>query len=229
MKGIPSTFLKYKNICLGFVFVVSFIVIILIFPQLFILFGKTLNKYSKGITALSVILAVILGSSWLDTSKKKMRGKLDYDIARKYLKSVLKLRDAIKIARNPFVPVEEMQCALEKYGFKRDEYENKEKVNRSVYSLRWDKVQETWTDLEAILLEAEISWGDEATKIQNDLNKLIKNLRSAIWLFINDSEAIKIGDKNYKLIFGTYDVDDDFSVRIDNEIERIRNFLKRYL
>jgi len=222
-------FLKYKKICCAVVFIVFSVAIIFVFPQPFVLIGETLNKYSDGITALSAILAVIFGSSWLDTSKKKMKGKLDYDIARKYLKGVLKLRDAIKIVRNPFIPVGEMQSALEKNGFKGNEYEDKEKTNRSVYSLRWNKVQEAWTNLEEILTEAEISWGDEAVKIQNDLNQLVRELRGAIWLFVNASEDIKTNDENFKLIYGTYDRGDDFSVKVDKEVEKIRDFLKQYL
>jgi hypothetical protein len=230
MKKIFQCFNFQKKYYCGFILIIIFTVVLYFFPGLFIATGDILNKYSEAIIALSAILGVLFGSSWLDTSKKKMKGKLDYDIARKYLKGVLKLRDAIKIVRNPFIPVGEMQSALEKNGFKGDEYENKEKVNRSVYSLRWNKVQEAWTNLEEILTEAEISWGDEAVKIQNDLDKLVRELRSVIWLFVNYSDSFhKQYDKNSKLLYGSYDTEDVFSVKVDAEINKIRDFLKRYL
>jgi hypothetical protein len=78
------------------IFVIIFGFIIYFFSKPFILIGNTLNQYSQGIIALTAILGLLFGQSWLDTSKKKMKGKLDYDVARKYLKMVLQLRDAIK-------------------------------------------------------------------------------------------------------------------------------------
>ena len=134
MKKILQCLNSQKNYYRGFISVLFFIAVIYFYPKPFTVIGEILNTYSQGILALSGILGVIFGSSWLDTSKKKMRGKLDYDIARKYLKCVLRLRDAIKIVRDPFISIGEMQSALEKNGFKGEEHENKEKVNRSVYS-----------------------------------------------------------------------------------------------
>lgn len=229
MKKILQCFNFQQKYSCGIILIIIFIVVLYFSPELFITTGDILNKYSEAIIALSAILGVLSGSSWLDTSKKKMKGKLDYDIARKYLKGVLNLRDAIKIIRNPFIPVGEMQSALEKYGFKGDEYENKEKVNRSVYSLRWNKVQEVWTSLEEILTEAEISWGDESVKIQNDLDKLVRELRSAIWFFINYPKDVKVNDENFKLIYGAYDINDEFASKINIEIDKIKDFLKQYL
>jgi len=218
-----------KIINCGFILTIFFVVIIYFFPQPFIIIGDTLNKYSEAIIALSVILGVIFGGSWLDTSKKKMKGKLDYDIARKYLKRILKLRDAVKIVRNPFITASEMQVALEKNGFKGSEYEDKEKANRSVYSLRWNKVQEAWTNLEEILTEAEISWGDEAVKVQNDLDMLIRELRSAIWLFVGYPDDFSKKEGGREILYGTHDENDNFAKKINTEIEKIRNFLKKYL
>ena len=218
-----------KNYC-GFILILFFTVLIYFYPKPFFAIGKNLNKYSQGILALSGILGITFGGSWLDTSKKKMRGKLDYDIARKYLKCTLRLRDVIKIVRNPFISIGEMQSALEKKGFKREEYEDKEKVNRSVYSLRWDTLQVARTNFEEILTEAEVSWGDKSVIVQNNLDQLINKLKGNIWLFINNPETFnKRIEERDKLLYGTYDDSDDFAKEIDVEIEKIREFLKQYL
>lgn len=212
-----------------FVLILIFILAIYLWPKFFIMAGDILNKYSEGIIALSAIFGVIFGSSWLDTSKKKMKGKLDYDIARKYLKGILKLRDAVKIVRNPFIPTEETMSALKRDGIEYNESSEIDK-NRSVYSARWNRVQEAWTNLEEILTEAEISWGEEAVKIQQDLDKLIRELRSIIWLFVNYPESFyKKSEENRKVIYGTHDENDEFAKKINTEIEKIRIFLKKYL
>lgn len=230
MEKILECFKFQKKYYCGFILILLSVGVIYFYPKSFVVIGEILNKYADAIIAISAILGVKFGSSWLDTSKKKMKGKLDYDIARKYLKGVLKIRDSIRIVRNPFIPVGEMQIALEKQGFKSDEYENKERVNRSVYSLRWNKIQEALTSFEEILIEAEISWGHEAVSIQKDLDKLIRELRSVVWLFINYSnDFYKKGIENHNLLYGTHDENDEFAKKINAEIEKIRNFLKKYL
>ena len=218
--------------CEKFYYFLSFLFFIFIFVKFFILIEELLsflNKYSEGMLALSAFLAVIFGAFGLDAWKKKLKGKTDYDIARQYLKLVLQLRDSLKLVRNSFIPLSEIKIALEKNGFDSEDYKNKEIANKSVYSLRWNKVQEAWTNLEAILVEAEISWGVEAINIQKELDQLVRKLRGAIWLFINYSENIKTNDEKFNLIYGTFDENDNFNIKIDKEIENIRNFLKHYL
>lgn len=229
MKKILQCFNFQKKYYCVFVFILIFIAIIYFYPEFFIAIGDVLNKYSEALIALSAILGVIFGSSWLDTSKEKMKGKLDTDIARNYLRGILKLRDAVKIVRNPFIPVEETISALKKDGLEYDKSSEIDK-NRSVYSARWNKVQEAWTNLEEILTEAEISWGEQAVKIQQDLDKHIRELRSIIWLFINFPDSYhKKGEKNDNLLYGTHNENDEFAKKINTEIEKIRTFLKKYL
>ena len=212
------------------IFVVLFVVFIFVFLKQFTLVLNYLNTYSSAVLALVAILGLISGKSWIDTSKDKIRGKLDNDIARKYLKTVLQLRDAVKIARNPFISIGEMQDALEKNGFNAEEYTDNKKVNRSVYSLRWGKIQESWTNFEEILIDAEVSWGDEALNIQKDLDLLIRKLRSIIWLYVNYPEDFgKKGQENSKILYGTHDESDNFAQDINKEIEKIRIFLKKHL
>lgn len=227
MRNIFKCF-KIKLCIIVYMFLL--IVIFFIFPKSFILVGNYLNDYSSAIVALVAILGLVFGQSWLDTSKEKMRGKLDNDIARKYLKMVLQLRDAVKKVRNPFIPIDEMRVALEKNGFKGDEYEDKVKVNRSVYSLRWNNVQEAWTSFEEILVEAEVSWGNEAVNIQKNLDMFIRELRSVLWLFVNYSKDFNSKwEENNKIIYGTHDENDEFAKKVNSEIEEIRKFLKKYL
>ena len=182
---------------------------------------------TNSITALAAIVVAgvaIYGVFW--EWKKQMRGKTDYEIARRYLKTVLQLRDAIKFVRNPFISIDEMQVALEENGFDSKEYEDKNKTNRAVYSLRWKKVTDTWTTLEAELIEAEVSWGKEAVEVQKSLDDLVRKLRGALWLYLNGD--VKGGFSENKLI---YDVgeDDKFSKKVLKAIEKIETYLKQHL
>lgn len=220
-----------KNKSSIFILLIVIIGLILIFPEILFCSLYILNVYSNAVLAIVAILALLFGQSWLNTSKKKMKGKLDYDIARKYFKRVLQLRDAIKIVRRPSVSVSEQQTAVEKKVFNDDKYEDdKVKTNRAVYSSRWDKIQEAWTNLEEILTEAEVSWGNEAVDVQKDLDMLIRKLRSVVWLFVNYPESFyKKWDENSGILYGTHNEDDEFAKKINSEIEKIRIFLKKHL
>jgi len=230
MKKFISNLLKFYKRHKLVIFLISLALLLVLFFKFIEMMLSFLNFYSDGITALSALLAAIFGISGVNIWKLKMKGKLDYDIARQYLKAILRLRDAIKIVRNPFIPVVEMQNALKEQEFNSEYYKDNEKVNRAVYSARWNKVQEAWTNLETILLEAEISWGVEAVKVQKKLDNLVRKLRSVIWLFINYPESYhKKGEENDKLLYDTHDINDGFSLEIEKEINEIKIFLERYL
>ena len=188
--------------------------------------AKLINTIANCITALStLIVALLAGYGVLWEWKKQMKGKTEYEIARRYLKTALQLRDAIKFVRNPFIPVGEMQSALKDNGLDSEEYKNREKTNRAVYSIRWKKVMEAQTNMEAELLEAEVSWGINAVNAQKKLNGLVLELRSALMLYLEESLEVK--DKDM-LIYDTGD-EDEFSKKVKIAIEEIEVFLKPYL
>ena len=118
-----------------------------------------LNTNSNAITAISAIIIAAFAIYGIREWKRQMKGKTNYEIARRYLKASLNLRNAILYVRNPFIPVSEMQEALKEHGLDSVEYSDHVKTNIAVYSRRWKKVQEAWTNLEAELLDAETSWG----------------------------------------------------------------------
>ncbi len=182
-----------------------------------------MDNISKIISSLSAIILTGVALYGLREWKRQLKGKTDYEIARRYLKAALQMRDAIKFVRNPFIWMSEMQAALKEHGFDSDEHENTKKTNRVVYSSRWKKVQEARTNLEAELLEAEVSWGAAAIDAQKNLDNLTKELFAALQLFLDGD--VKGNNTEYKLIYAVV-TEDEFSVKIDAAIEEIRNFLK---
>lgn len=185
------------------------------------------NFLPEFITAISTfVLAVmaIYGVFW--EWKKQIKGKTDYEIARRYLRSALKLRDAVKYVRNPFISVGEMIESLKKNGIDSEEYKDNQKTNRAVYSERWKKVLESLADLEAEVLEAEVSWGRSAVIAQDPLNKLIRELSTILRQFLDGySKEDKEGNE---LI---YDIgkNDEFNKKVNLAVEEIESFLKPYL
>lgn len=186
-----------------------------------------INIVTNIITALSA--AVVAGLAMYGVLwewKKQMKGKTEYEIARRYLKTALQLRDAMRFVRNPFISIEEMDKALKENGFSSDDYKDNQKTNRAVYSVRWKKIMEARTNMEAELLEAEVSWGIDAKKAQESLNKLVIELYISLKSYLEGH--IKIDEKGRELIYDLGE-EDEFSKKVTLSIKEIEDFLKPYL
>jgi len=179
------------------------------------------------ITAISAIIITILAVYGTREWKRQIKGKTNYEIARRYLKVSLNLRNAILYVRNPFIPTSEMQEALKESGLDSTEYMDRVKTNIAVYSRRWKKVQEAWTELEVELLDVEVSWGVDAVNFSTPLITLTKELFAALQMYL-DGYRQKIKDE---LIYnqGSLDEPDEFSKKVTEAIEKIKEFLKPHL
>lgn len=188
---------------------------------------KIINIISDLITAVSSLVIAglaVYGVLW--EWKKQMRGKTEYDIARRYLKTALQLRDAMRFVRNPFISLEEMETALKENGFSSEDYKDNQKTNRAVYSTRWKKIMEARTNMEAELLEAEVSWGIDARKAQESLNKLVIDLYISLKSYLDGHS--KMDEKGRELIYDLGE-EDEFSKKVASSIKEIEDFLKPYL
>jgi len=185
------------------------------------------NSLTDALTAFAALVAAGVAVYGIMQWKLQLRGKTDYEIARRYLRASLKVRDAMKFVRNPFIPPQEQQTALKEHGFNSEEDTGEtdhQKTNRAVYSLRWKKVIEAWTELEAELLEAEVSWGKEAIEAQKPLDDLVRKLRSVVTLFLRGNS--RPGEEDLIYDMGE---DDVFSQQVTTAIKKIEDYLKPYL
>jgi len=181
---------------------------------------------SDAITAISAIIIASLAVYGIREWKRQIKGKTNYEIARRYLKASLNLRNTILYVRNPFIFPNETEAALKEHGFEKEEIDN-HKINLAVYSRRWKKVQEAWSDLEAELLDAEVSWGSDPVNFSAPLIALTRELFVALQMYL-DGNRQKIQDE---LIYnhGSTDKPDEFSKKVTEAIDKIKEFLKPHL
>ena len=188
-----------------------------------------LNKIVSIINPLAIsivaIITAVVAVKGLNTWKRQMKGKTDYEVARRYLRSVYKTREAIKYVRSPFISPGEMKKSLEESGLadNKDLTEN-QKTNWAVYDARWKKVTEAKTEMDLESFEAEVSWGKDIMVAQKDLDDLIRKLYATVSMFLRGYN----GEKEDKII---YDIgeQDDFRKEIDEAIKKIQDYLKPYL
>lgn len=178
----------------------------------------------KIITTAAAAVGAYVALSGLSAWKKQLKGKTDYELARRYLRSVYKLRDAMRGVRNPFISSDEMFAALKDSGLEESDFENRQKTNRAVYARRWDRVVSATSDLEVELLEAEVSWGKEAVNIQSDLDANKRKLYSSVKMFL---EGHYLDDQDEMI----YDMGegDKFGEKVNAAVLKIEQYLKKFL
>ncbi len=181
---------------------------------------------SSIITTLATIAGFLLAVKGFSAWKDQLKGKTDYELARRYLRAVYKVRDAIKFVRNPFIPVEEMNAALKESGKESDV--NSQETSRVVYNLRWKKVNEAESDLKVELWEAEVSWGKEALQAEKDFHACIIKIFVALKMYLDFDNASERRKEDHDLI---YDLgkEDKFNIEVEQAIKKIEDYLAPHL
>src|SRR5436853_2066154 len=84
-------------------------------------------------------------------------------MARRLLKSVYKVRDAVKVVRNPWISVAETAWSIKEVGIsiEANDREYDLKSATAVYQTRWKELYQAISDLRLEAVEAKVSWGSE--------------------------------------------------------------------
>ncbi len=188
--------------------------------------GSPIQDVTSILSTLATIAGVVLAIIGFSTWKDQLKGKTNYDLARRYLRSVYRMRDAIKFVRNPFIPLSEIESSIKLSGINIDE--NDYRANQIVYNERWKKVIEAESDLKLERWEAEVSWGKQAIEIEKDFHQCIIELLTALTVYFDRDIEISMRGKYRDLI---YDVgeNDPFNKRMEQAILKIENFLSPHI
>lgn len=183
-------------------------------------------------TALSIFIGAIVAIIGLSTWRKQLKGESDYDLARRYLRAVYRIRDTAKHVGDSTIPFDEKTSVKEKEYKKIIKNTNKKDIDsfnneiiRIVYYERWKKYCKSVSDLDPVLLDAEISWGHEAVNIQEDFKKQVRQVYVS---FVIGNGGEKIDPKKH-VIYGPHGNKNDYNKAVSKSIKKIENYLKPYL
>lgn len=192
------------------------------------------------ITALATFTASVTAIVALRAWKKQLKGRTEYELARRLLRSVYRVRAEIEALRMPLIYIGEVQKVLKEAGItaEPDEKHYGGRAEALVYQSRWKRLHEALSDLQVELLEAEVSWGDEIIKSQGRLRECITslflNVYRRLWQ-IDSSRNYQVDEDTQKEIdrilyksISNPDVD-PFGDEIKGSIEHIEAYLKPFL
>lgn len=136
---------------------------------------------------LSAVFATIFAYIGLNTWRKELKGKAEYQLAKDVLKSVYKVRDAFKHVRHPAIFAYEYPEEMRDYSghLKREkDYEG----TLYVYEKRWQKMDEAFRELEEHHLDAQVEWGSEFQDVIVKLRSCRAELLVTIQQMLNEKK-----------------------------------------
>lgn len=132
------------------------------------------------ITGIAAGVAALVAAIGLSTWRTQLKGKTEYELARRTLRSVYRVRDEISRVRGPFISSGEVGVALTEAGIKDPKAPDGDRTAGAVYAKRWRGLTEAMSELEAESLEAEVLWGEEARAVQRGLRSCVGELYAAV-------------------------------------------------
>lgn len=194
-------------------------------------------KITDFAVAFASLIAAWVAVSGLSAWRHQLKGKTEYDLAKRILLGLFRYRDAIHGVRNPVMWGNEKPSPPEekRQHMTRDEIEYY--GTEQAYQKRWDRVTEQRASLYPELLEAEVIWGTELDERIKKINRLQGELKNAVrrHLELQDpkiderkKDAIeKYHNKKRDILYDeSFEESDEFSKDMLSEIQSIEEFLK---
>lgn len=202
--------------------------------------ASSISAVANSLTALAAVGAATVAALGLATWREQLKGRTQYDLARRMLRKTYRLREAVRAARSPMIFGGEMAVAAQETEEGQVEMwqgalDEKDDAVAAVYDRRWKRVAEIKSDLETDAFEAEALWGseqtDEALKPLRDfhgtlfalMGEHVMRLRGGI--HAPDAER---GRAIRRRFLGGSE-EDDLGNELDEAIKSVEEFLRPHL
>lgn len=202
--------------------------------------AATISAVADVLTAVGALGATVVAGLGLVTWRKQLKGRTEYDLARRMLKKTYRLREAVRSARSPMILGGEFQAATDEGEADvepvrpgaTDEYDD---ALAAVYDRRWKLVTEITSDLEADVFEAEALWGSEQT---NEALQPLRDFHGTLFAVMSEHVMRLRGDIHApdaergreirRRLLGTGE-EDELGGQLDEAIESVEEFLRPHL
>lgn len=176
------------------------------------------------LTGLAALVAAVIGIVGLQTWKKQLRGKTEYELAQRLAKTVYGIRNGFDNLKN-LLTLELASGMLElriRIYFRAELYAKPSCKNQL------QQMKEAVTELDGLLLEAEPIWGANVRQVFGPFQRFAQDSIVVISYYVEIIEPPK-GSTNKEIItdFDEWSIDSDN--KKDAAVRQIEDFLKPYL
>lgn len=185
--------------------------------------------------AVTGVIVAILG---LRTWRRQLRGRTEYELARRLLRAVYTVRDELAYVRGPFVSAGEIAAAVEEAGLDADELEfGDARAIDAVRARRWKGLAKAMSNLQLEALEAEVLWGDAVVEQVGLLRQCVHQLQGAVNEYAefarrpapNDRAERERQVEIRRVIHGSGSESDEFWTSVTEAVGSIERFLHPHL
>ena len=129
-------------------------------------------------------IALIFGYKQLQNWKNQLVYSQQHELAKKILLKTFLSRNALKISRSSFIPVQEMTLSKEELEALKTFEEKKEQGVLNAVNSRLKRCSEQFKGLDNLIVEAEIIWGSEVADLSNNFLRLYDKLYRYLETFV---------------------------------------------
>jgi hypothetical protein len=192
-------------------------------------------------TGAAALIGAGVAVAGLRTWRAQLRGKTEYELARRLLRGVFEIRDQVASVRNPFISGEEMAAAFKEVGVepKEGDMMRDKRTNGFVYQQRWKGLSKALSDVRVDVLEAEVLWGEPVRDADKALRFCIAELNVSLTMYLramNDERPMskQIGEQIEKYSKVIYQLSDDpaedlFTGKVSDAVKRFETLLRPHL
>jgi len=175
----------------------------------------------------------------LATWRRQLKGQTEFDLARRLLRAVYRVRDELRSVRHPFMSGAEMAAAAENANGDKTKSASTNmhtELQAAAYSKRWSLVQAAMSDLTVEILEAEVLWGKETVSIVAPLHKCVTELCVGLQVYFR---YLRKPPANYDetmakaeaviMCLSHENVRDQYDQELDSAVDAIEAAIRPYL
>ncbi len=184
--------------------------------------------------AIGSVVAIIGLRTW----RIQLKGKTDYELAKRLLKNIYSLRQRIEWFRNPLMMSDEISAARKSFDASDEKLEDRKYDSHFVYQKRWNNIVEIYNEVNVDKIESEVLWGTEVSieidNIRSLLSKLNISMQEVMDLNIRENLSEDLYEilKEHRTVIssrGFKDKPDDFTKKLNECIESLESLIKPHL
>jgi hypothetical protein len=190
------------------------------------------------ITSLAAIVAGYVALAGVNAWRKQLTGKTEYEAARRLLKAIYTVRNAINLVRNPVMRGGEIIRASQQASIdipSSQQMPLPESV-AAAYQERWKTVSGALTDLDAEAYEAEVLWGQDIRALLQPIYASATELYRALQIFVrfesqDQWQQDPVRDKRIRaIVFRLPDPNQDaFATSLSDSVKTVEQFLRPHI
>jgi hypothetical protein len=168
------------------------------------------------VTGIGVYIAARGLRSW----RAQLEGSAHFDLARRLLLEVYRLRDAVEAVRSPIM-----------YKAEASDADSKLPWEVAAYERRWQLVLDARAPLQVCVYEARILWGDEAQELWDKLMEPTQELYRTLGTFAGlkqDPNGGELSQEQRKVLYGGTG-DDAFRIGLQKAVDEVEAYVRPHL